>query len=180
MKCLEEIYKTEITPNIKQQFKLSNSFLVPKITQLSINVGLGKIKENPKFLDIVAQDIFYITGQKPQLRLAKKAISGFKIRKGDIVGLRVTLRRKKMYDFLEKLIKIVLPRTRDFRGISQTSFDKQSNYTLAIREHIVFPEIEYDNVDTIYGLQVSIITNSSEKKMVFKLLKLLGLPFKDE
>lgn len=178
MKKLPELYKTEIVKNMKKKFNFSNELEVPKIIKISINVGLGKNKDNPKLLNIVMNDLYLITGQKPVKTYAKKAISGFKIKEGDIVGVKVTLRKKKMYDFLEKIIRIVLPRTRDFRGISSKSIDKQGNYTLAIKEHIVFAEIEYDRVEIIYGLQISITFNNNNKNENQELLKLLGFPFK--
>lgn len=178
MKKLVELYNTDIATEMKKAFNYANNLAVPKITKVSLNVGLGKYKENQKLLSLVSQDIFLITGQKAQITRAKKAISGFKIKAGDIVGLRVTLRGKKMYDFLEKMIRIVLPRTRDFRGISIKSLDASGNYTLAVREHIVFPEIEYERVETIYGLQISLSINTKKSAESQKLMELLGFPFK--
>lgn len=181
MKRLKELKQTEISKKLMQEFNIKNSHAVPVIEKITINVGIGKYKENHEFIQKIAQDIFLISGQKPQVCKSKKAISGFKLRQGEIVGLSTTLRGKKMYEFLEKVLNIVLPRVKDFRGLSTKSFDSTGNYTFAIKENIVFPEISYENIENIYGMQICVtIKNSDDKKQSERLLELLGFPFKKD
>lgn len=178
MKRLKELYKTDITPNIIKKFNLSNVHMAPEMKKISINVGVGKSKERPELLSRVANDIYLITGQMPRITKSKKAISGFKLRSGDIVGVNVTLRGNSMFDFLEKLLNVGLPRVRDFRGLSTESFDKNFNYTYAVKEHIIFPEIKYERIEDIYGFQVSFNIKATNKEEAMELLKQLGFPFK--
>lgn len=177
---LEEYYNKEIVPKMKEQFGIKNNFAVPRVVKVVINVGIGEAKTNPKIKEMVVHDLAQITGQKVVLTLAKKAISGFKIRSGDQVGVKVTLRGKRMYDFIERLSKIALPRIRDFRGLKSTGFDKNGNYSFGIKEHIVFPEIKYDKVEKIFSLQVTIQTSAKSDKIAKELLVLLGFPFSKE
>jgi large subunit ribosomal protein L5 len=178
MKRINQIYNQEIVPKMKQEFNYSNVLEVPKIKKISINVGIGKDKNNQAKIKKVANDLYKITGQKPRICKSKKAISGFKLVKGDIIGLSVTLRKKQMYEFLEKLLNVTLPRVRDFRGLDESSFDSNHNYTFGIKEHIIFPEISYDKIEEIYGMQISIATNAKSKKEAISLFKYLNFPLK--
>lgn len=180
MKRLQELYKTEIVSKLKNELKYSNIFEVPKITKVSINIGVGKYKENPEKLNKIANDLYLITGQKPHACKSRKAISGFKLRAGEIVGLHVTLRGKKMYEFLEKLLQVALPRVRDFRGLPAKSFDQSSNYSMGIKEHVVFPEITYDKMEDIYGMQISVSILAKTQDDAKALLKELGFPIKTQ
>ena len=174
---LEEKYKKEMIPKLKEEFDYKNDLAVPSLEKVIINIGLGRATTNPKIFDQVIEDLKSITGQTPVKTYASKSISSFKIRKGMPVGLMVTLRDKRMYDFLERLINIALPRVRDFRGVKLSAFDKKGNYSLGIKEHIVFPEIDYEKVTEVYGLEINIVTTSKISKEAKKLLELLGFPF---
>ncbi len=174
---LSEKYKKEIVPQLKEEFGYQNDLSVPSLDKVIINVGLGRAVSDAKIFDSVIENLKLITGQKPVKTYAKKSISGFKIRQGMPIGLMVTLRKKRMYDFLEKLINIVLPRMRDFRGIKASAFDRAGNYSLGIKEHTVFPEIDYEKVSEIYSLEVNIVTTAKNSKEAKKLLELLGFPF---
>jgi large subunit ribosomal protein L5 len=178
MKRLKELYTTKIIPKLVKEFNLTNINTAPKIQKISINVGVGKSKEHPEILARVSNDLYRITGQLPRLTKSKKAISGFKLRTGDIAGINMTLRGNAMYDFLEKLLNVGLPRVRDFRGLSMDSFDKNFNYTYAVKEHIIFPEITYERIEDIYGFQISFHIKSNKKEEAIALLKQLGFPFK--
>ncbi len=180
MKKLITIYKTEITDKLRKDYSYANNFQIPKVTKLSINVGLGKAKEKPDLIGRAMNDLYLITGQKPRICAAKKAISGFKLRQGDIIGVNLTLRNARMYEFLDKLLNVSLPRVRDFRGLSRDSFDKNNNYTLGIKEHIIFPEISYEKIEDIYGLQITINTNAKTREEALSLLTYLGFPFKEQ
>jgi len=180
MNRIEELYKKEIIPKMKEKFNLSNNFEVPKIEKIVINVGTGPAIKDKKLLDHMIDTITKITGQAPIKTFSKKAISGFGIREGQVVGLKVTLRKQRMYDFLDKLINISLPRVRDFQGLTTKSFDMQGNFSIGIKEQIVFPEIKADEVDYIHGLEICISTNSNNKDMVYELFKMLGFPFKEK
>jgi|SRR3989344_1556038 len=159
-----------------KELGLKNIMSVPKLKKVVLNVSLGEALVNKKAVDIVSKELGAISGQRPVATRAKKDISSFKVRKGDVVGVKVTLRAQKMYDFVEKLIKIVLPRIRDFRGIPGTSFDKSGNYTLGISEQIVFPEIDYSSIDKIRGMEITLVTNTN-KDHTQKLMEYLGFPF---
>lgn len=177
-KNLQTRFKEEILPKLKETLGIKNSMAVPKVTIININVGIGTyVKAQKKDPEIVLENLKIISGQKPVITKAKKSISNFKIREGDPVGAIVTLRGKRMYDFLNKLINIVLPRVRDFRGLSRKSFDGHGNYSIGFKEHIVFPEISPDDVINIHGVQINIATNAKNDEQAFELLKAMGFPF---
>jgi len=181
---LKEKYQKEVTPQMQKKFGYVNKMAVPRIEKVALNTGFGRqisgktSSEQEKIYTAILKDISLITGQQPVLTRAKKSISGFKIREGMPVGARVTFRGKRMYDFLERLIHIVLPRSRDFQGIDSRSLDKGGNLTIAIREHIVFPEIQPEKVKNIFGLEITVVTTAKNKEESLELLKLLGFPIK--
>lgn len=176
---LKVLYQGKIVPKLMDQFKYTNIHQVPKLVKVTVNRGLGEASQNAKALDSSINEIGIITGQKPVVTRAKKAIAGFKIRKGVPVGVMVTLRSDRMYDFLDRLINLALPRIRDFRGISPKSFDGRGNYSLGLREQLIFPEIEYDRIDQIRGMDISIITTANTDEEGRALLKEMGMPFRD-
>lgn len=177
---LMEQYKTKVLPALQNELKVKSAMAVPRITKIVINAGIGRILQaQPKALDNLVASLAKVTGQKPALRHAAKAISAFKIRQGQIVGLSVTLRGARMYDFLDKLINVALPRTRDFRGVSKDGFDGRGNYSLGLKEHLVFPEMAQEEMETSFGLQVNIVTTAGNDVAGYLLLKKLGFPFKD-
>lgn len=176
---LKTLYQDTIVPKLMEQFQYENVHQVPKLVKVTVNRGLGEAAQNSKALESSLSEIAIITGQKPVVTRAKKAIAGFKIRKGMPVGMMVTLRSDRMYSFLDRLINLALPRIRDFRGISPKSFDGRGNYTLGIREQLIFPEIEYDSIDQIRGMDISIITTANTDEEGRALLKELGMPFRD-
>jgi large subunit ribosomal protein L5 len=176
---LKALYTEKIVPNLMQQFGYTNIHQVPKLVKVTVNRGMGEASQNAKALEASLAEIATITGQKPVVTRAKKAIAGFKIRQGMPVGIMVTLRSDRMYDFLERLIHLALPRIRDFRGVSPKSFDGRGNYTLGIREQLIFPEISYDSIDQIRGMDVSIITTANTDEEGRALLKEMGMPFRD-
>jgi len=178
MSRLKEKYFTEIAPQLKERLGYTNVMQLPRLEKIVLNAGLGEATQNPKALEAMERDLIVISGQHPVITKAKKAISSFKIKEGMPVGMMVTLRGKRMYDFLDKLINIVLPRFRDFRGLSPDSFDAQGNYSIAIREQIVFPEVDYDKVDKVRGLQVTLVTTAENREDARSLLELLGMPFR--
>lgn len=178
MSQLKEIYNKKIVGDLKNELGISNIFALPKLSKVVINIGTGQNKTNPKFAEAASQTLLAITGQKPAVRKAKKAISGFKTRQGDQVGLMVTLRGNKMYDFTDKLANIVLPRLRDFRGLDMKGFDKNGNYTLGIAEQIIFPEITHEKAEIIHGLSITFVTTAQDAKAGHALLKAFGFPFK--
>lgn len=171
-----KLYNEEIIPKLQKELSIENKYAIPKIKKVVINVGIGKIRDNEKNVDAIKKDLALICGQMPATRKAKKAISGFKVRKGEEVGLMVTLRNDKMYDFIDKLANITLPRLRDFRGINDKSFDKFGNLTIGIRESIVFPELA-SHTENIFGVGVVIVINSKNILYSKKLLEYLGFPF---
>lgn len=177
MNRLEEKYKKEVIPILQKEFKISNPLAVPRIVRVVVNVGVGQISSDKQALEKAEDTLAVITGQKPLKRGAKKAVADFKVRKGDIVGLKVTLRKKRMYQFLDKLFAIVLPRVRDFSGVKRDAFDRQGNYTLGLKEQIIFPEVDYDKIDKVRGLEITIVTSTKDKKQALRLLELLGMPF---
>lgn len=170
-------YKEEIISNLQEQFEYDSVMAVPKLEKIVINSGVGEAVENEKRLDTVSENIAQITGQKPILTKSKKSISNFKIREGVPIGCKVTLRKKKMYEFLDRLINLALPRTRDFQGVPDKSFDGRGNYTLGIKEHTIFPEINTDEVDTIHGMDVTFVTTAETDEEAYALLKEFGMPF---
>jgi large subunit ribosomal protein L5 len=177
MKNLQEKYREEIRPKLAKEFGLKNTLAVPLVEKVVINMGLGEGAQDKSLVEKVSEELKVITGQKPRINKARLAIAGFKIRKGDPIGLMVTLRKKRMYDFLEKLFKIVLPRVRDFHGVSVSSFDGQGNYNLGISEQIVFPEIDYAKVDKIRGFQITIVIKTNDEMKSRRLLEEMGMPF---
>ncbi|MBW4634312.1 MAG: 50S ribosomal protein L5 [Iphinoe sp. HA4291-MV1] len=177
---LKTLYKETIVPKLMQQFQYTNIHQVPKLEKVTVNRGLGEASQNAKALEASLSEIALITGQKPVVTRAKKAIAGFKIRQGMPVGIMVTLRGERMYAFLDRLINLSLPRIRDFRGISPKSFDGRGNYTLGVREQLIFPEVEYDSIDQIRGMDISIITTAKTDEEGRALLKEMGMPFRDQ
>lgn len=175
---LMTLYQTEVIPQMQQKFGYKNIMQVPKLVKIAINIGVGKSKEEPTALKKAQEDLRTITGQQPVITKAKKAISNFKIKSGDPVGVTVTLRRERMYEFLDRLITTALPRVRDFSGLTDKSFDGRGNYSLGLKEQIIFPEIDYDKVDKIRGMTVTITTNAKTDAEAYELLSLLGFPFK--
>lgn len=176
---LKKQYQDKIVPKMMEQFQYKNIHQVPKVMKVTVNRGLGEAATNAKALESSVNEIAIITGQKPVVTRAKKAIAGFKIRKGMPVGIMVTLRGDRMYAFLERLINLSLPRIRDFRGISPKSFDGRGNYTLGVREQLIFPEIDYDSIDQIRGMDISIITTANTDEEGRALLKEMGMPFRE-
>lgn len=175
---LVEKYRNEVVPAITESFGYKNVMQVPKLEKIVINIGLGSHKDNPKAVESAVRDLTTITGQKPVVTKARKSIANFKLREGMSVGCKVTLRGEKMYDFFDKLVSISLPRVRYFRGVSSTSFDGRGNYSLGIKEQLIFPEIEYDMVDEIRGMDIVIVTTAETDEESKKLLELMGMPFK--
>ncbi len=173
-----EKYKQEAVPKMKQEFGFKNNLAVPRITKVVINTGLGKFLDDKKKKESIINDLAIITGQKPSFTQAKKAISAFKIRKGQLIGLKVTLRGKKMYHFLDRLVGATIPRIRDFRGIPEKSIDNHGSLTIGIKEHIIFPEIAHEEVKAIFGLEITITTNAGQRKQALTLFRLLGFPIK--
>jgi len=170
-------YKEEIVSNLREQFDYDNIMAVPKLEKIVVNSGVGEAVENEKVLDSVSENLAKITGQHPIRTKARKSISNFKIREGMPIGCKVTLRKKKMYEFLDRLINLALPRTRDFQGVPDKSFDGRGNYTLGIKEHTIFPEINTDEVDTVHGLDITFVTSAGSDEEAFALLKEFGMPF---
>ena len=173
-------YLDEVRPHLMKTFSLSTVMQVPKIEKITLNIGLGNAKENKKALQSALDELMLITGQKPVITKAKKDVSNFKIRKGFPVGCKVTLRKDYMYEFLERLCAVALPRTRDFRGLSNKSFDGQGNYSFGIKEQVVFAEIDYDKVDSVTGMDVIITTSADNDEISYELLRAMGLPIKEK
>ncbi len=178
MNKLKELYREEIAPALFKELELENVMQVPRIQKVVVNIGVGEALDNPKALDAAVNDLTIITGQKPVILAAKKAISNFKLREGRQIGVKVTLRGERMWSFLDRLINIALPRVRDFRGISADSFDGRGNYTLGIREQLIFPEIQYDKIDKVRGMEVSIVTTAENDDQARLLLSKFGMPFR--
>ena len=179
MSKLKTYYQSEVKPRLIDHFGYKNPMQTPKLEKVVLNIGLGEAIQNIKILDSAIEELTLIAGQKPLITRAKKSIAAFKLRAGMPIGCTVTLRRNRMYDFFDKLVNVALPRVRDFRGISPKGFDGHGNYTLGIKEQIIFPEIEYDKVDKIKGLNISCITTAQTDEEGRALLKLLGMPFKN-
>jgi len=175
---LQEMYRQEIVPRLKNVFSYENIMDVPKLEKITVNIGIGAATQDAKLLDSAVKDLETVTGQKASIRKAKKSISNFKLREGMPIGAMVTLRRAKMYEFFDRLISIALPRVRDFRGVSDKSFDGRGNYTLGVKEHIIFPEVNVDKVSKVYGLDVSIVTSAKSDAEAYELLKSFGFPFR--
>ncbi len=179
MSTLKELYKKEIIPSLMKEFNYKTVMQVPKLEKIVINMGVGEGARDEKFITAALEDLKTITGQAPVVTKARKSIAGFKLREGQTIGVKVTLRNENMYDFMEKLIKVALPRVRDFRGISNHSFDGNGNYTLGIKEQLIFPEIEYDNILKIRGMDIVFVTTAKTNKEAESLLKAFGMPFKN-
>lgn len=177
MPRLKDSYRNEVIPALMKEFGYHNVMEVPRLEKIVVNVGVGEALQNAKALDHTVQDITTITGQQPIVTRAKKSIAGFKLREGMTVGVKVTLRGNRMYDFLDRLCNVALPRRRDFRGISPDSFDGRGNYTLGLREQLVWPEIDYDSIDKVRGMEISIVTTAKTDEEGWHLLQLLGMPF---
>ncbi|MDR2657515.1 MAG: 50S ribosomal protein L5 [Oscillospiraceae bacterium] len=174
---LKDKYKTEVVPAMMQKFQYKNINQVPKLEKVVINIGLGDAKDNPKALDAAVADLATITGQKPMVTKARKSVANFKVRAGMNIGAKVTLRSERMYFFVDKLLNIALPRVRDFRGVNRNAFDGRGNYALGIREQLIFPEIEYDKVDKIRGMEMIFVTTARTDEEARELLRLMGMPF---
>ena len=179
MEKLREQYEKEVIPALMKKFEYKSVMQVPKLEKIVINIGLGDTKENPKSLENAMNDLSIITGQKPVITKAKKSIAAFKIREGVNMGCKVTLRSTKMYEFAYKLFNVALPRVRDFRGVSANSFDGRGNYSMGIKEQLIFPEIEYDKVDKLRGIDIIFVTSAKTDEEARELLTLLGMPFKN-
>lgn len=178
MGALKDMYETECVPALKEEFGYSNAMQIPQIKKIVLNMGLGEAVTNPKIVDGAAEELTRIAGQKAIITKAKKSIATFKLREGMPIGCCVTLRGDKMYDFMSKLVNIALPRVRDFRGLSPKGFDGRGNYSMGIQEQIIFPEIDYDKIDKIKGLNITIVTSAGTNEEGRSLLKMLGMPFK--
>ena len=176
---LKEKYQSEVLPALMQEFKYTTVMQAPRLQKVVLNIGMGEALQNNKALDAAVGDLTAITGQKPVITKAKKSIANFKLRQGMPIGAMVTLRGVKMYEFLDRLVNLALPRLRDFRGVSRRSFDGRGNYSLGLREQIIFPEIEYDKVDKIRGMEIAIVTTAPDDAQGYALLKRLGMPFRD-
>ena len=179
MSRLRDLYDNEITKKMTEKFGYKNPMMVPKIDKIVINMGVGEAKENSKLLDAAVKDLEIISGQKAVLTRAKNSIANFKLREGMPIGCKVTLRGEKMYEFLDRLVNLALPRVRDFRGVSPDSFDGRGNYALGIKEQLIFPEIEYDKIDKIRGMDIIFVTTAKTDEEARELLKLFGMPFKN-
>jgi large subunit ribosomal protein L5 len=176
---LQERYRQDVVPALTKEFSYENVMQVPKVTKIVLNIGLGEALQNAKAIDAAVADLTAIAGQKPVVTRAKKSVANFKLREGQAIGAMVTLRGTRMYEFLDRLVNVALPRIRDFRGVNRRSFDGRGNYSIGLREQIMFPEIEYDKVDKLRGLEVSIVTSARNDAEGYALLKQFGMPFRD-
>ena len=177
MARLKETYKAEVAPALMKKFGYKSVMQIPKLNKIVINVGAGEAKENSKAIDSITTDISAITGQKPQIRKAKKSVANFKLRAGMPIGVRVTLRGDRMYEFMDRLFNVALPRVRDFRGINPNSFDGRGNYNMGVKEQLIFPEIEYDKIDKVRGMDITFVTTAKNDEEARQLLELMGAPF---
>jgi large subunit ribosomal protein L5 len=174
---MKERYQQDVAPALRKEFSLDNPMQVPRIEKVVVNIGVGEALDNAKSLDSAVDEMTLITGQKPIVTKARKSIAAFKLREGRAIGVKVTLRGERMWSFLDRMINVALPRTRDFRGVSGDSFDGRGNYTLGIREQIIFPEIQYDKIDKVRGFEVTIVTTARDDEQARRLLQLMGMPF---
>lgn len=174
---LKELYRQEVVPALMKEFGYANVMQVPRLEKIVLNIGLGEALQNPRALDSASQDIAVITGQKPIVTRAKRSIANFKVREGNPIGVTVTVRGERMYELLDRMVNATLPRIRDFRGVSSEAFDGRGNFSLGVREQLIFPEIDYDKVDRIRGLQMTIVTTARSDEEGKRLLQLLGMPF---
>ncbi len=179
MARLKDRYREEIAPALKERFGIENPMRIPGLEKIVVNMGVGEAVVNSRALDGAVEDLAKITGQKPQIRRARKSIAGFKIREGMPIGARVTLRNERMWEFLDRFVSVALPRVRDFRGISPRSFDGRGNYAIGLREQVIFPEISYDAIDATRGLDVAVVTTTESDEEARELLRLLGMPFRE-
>ena len=177
MARLKEMYKNDVAPALMKKFGYKSVMQIPKLDKIVINVGCGEAKDNSKVVDAIVNDLSIITGQKPVLCKAKKSVANFKLREGMVIGVKVTLRGDRMYEFLDRFFNLALPRVRDFRGINPNSFDGRGNYSMGIKEQLIFPEIEYDKIDAIRGMDISFITTANTDEEARELLSLMGAPF---
>ena len=177
MNRMQEKYNSEVVPALRKTFDLKNIMEVPRITKVVVNIGMGEALDNPKALESAVSDLTIITGQKPVMTKARKSIANFKLREGRLIGTKVTLRGDRMWAFLDRLMSTALPRVRDFRGVSANAFDGRGNYTLGLRDQLIFPEIEYDKIDKLRGMEVTIVTTAKNDDQARALLQLLGMPF---
>ncbi len=177
---MKEKYEKEIAPALKDALNLRNVMQVPRLEKIVLNIGLGEAMDNPKAMEAATQDLMTITGQRPIVTLARTSIANFKLREGRAIGAKVTLRGAKMWAFLDRLINVALPRTRDFRGISANSFDGRGNYTLGLREQLIFPEIVFDKIDKVRGMEITIVTTAETDDQARQMLQMMGMPFKQE
>jgi len=178
MNRLKERYQKEIVPALMKQLDLTNVMQVPRLQKVVVNIGMGEALDNPKSIDAAVADVTAITGQKPVVTKATKSIANFKLREGRLIGVKVTLRGEKMWSFVDRLVNIVLPRVRDFRGVSPEAFDGRGNYTLGLKEQLIFPEIEYDKIDKIRGLEITFVTSATTDDQSYTFLEMLGMPFR--
>jgi large subunit ribosomal protein L5 len=178
MNRMKEQYQKEVAPALLKALNLDNVMQVPRIQKVVVNIGMGEAMDNPKALDAAVNDVTLITGQKPVVTKAKNSIANFKLREGRTIGVKVTLRGEKMWSFLDRVMNVVLPRVRDFRGVSADAFDGRGNYTLGLREQLIFPEIEYDKIDKIRGMEITIVTSARSDDHAAVLLQMLGMPFR--
>ncbi len=177
MNRMQEKYNNEVVPALRKAFDLKNVMQVPRIQKVVVNIGMGEAMDNPKALEAAVSDLTTITGQKPVMTKARKSIANFKLREGRLIGTKVTLRGDRMWAFLDRLLTVALPRVRDFRGISGNAFDGRGNYTLGLRDQLIFPEIEYDKIDKLRGMEVTIVTTAKDDDQARIMLQLLGMPF---
>lgn len=177
MNIMHERYKNEIVPALRKSFDFKNIMQVPRIEKVVVNIGMGEALDNPKALEAAVSDLTIITGQKPVTNKARKSIANFKLREGRLIGTKVTLRGERMWSFLDRLVNTALPRVRDFRGVSANAFDGRGNYTLGLRDQLIFPEIEYDKIDKLRGMEVTIVTTAKNDDQARALLQMLGMPF---
>lgn len=177
MSALKEKYLKEVAPLLMTKFKYKSTMQIPKLEKIVINMGVGEVKENPKAIESAVGDLMLITGQKPIITKAKKSVAAFKLRQGMNIGCKVTIRGNRMYDFVYKLFNTALPKLRDFRGVPQNSFDGRGNFSMGVREQLIFPEIEYDKVDKIRGMDITFVTTANTDEEAKELLRLLGMPF---
>ncbi len=177
---LRERYRQEIAPTLTKEFNYSNAMQVPRLKKIIVNIGVGEALANAKALDAAVKDLTTITGQKPLVRKAKKSIATFKLREGNAIGVKVTLRGTRMYWFLDRLMNAALPRVRDFRGVPRDAFDGRGNYTLGLREQLIFPEVDYDTIDKLRGMEITIVTSAKNDQEARRLLQLMGMPFRQK
>lgn len=180
MNKMKERYQTEMIPALQESLGLKNVLQVPTVKKIVVNIGMGEAMDNPKSLDAAVSDVMQITGQKPVVTKARVSIAAFKLREGRAIGVKVTLRGERMWAFLDRLINIVLPRVRDFRGVSRDAYDGRGNYTLGLREQLIFPEIQYDKIDKIRGMEITIVTSAEKDEQAARMLEMLGMPFRKD